>query len=46
MYTQDLPTSLPAPSGIIVSWSPSLDTGTSRLFSDGGCPVEAMLSLQ
>lgn len=45
MYTHDLPTSLPAPKGVIISWSPSLDTGASRLLSDGGCPTEAILSL-
>lgn len=40
MWTQDRPTSLPAPKGVIISWSSSLTA--DRFKDDAGCPVEAI----
>jgi len=40
MWTQERPTSLPAPSGVMTIWSPSLPL-EARRFPAGGAPLSA-----
>jgi hypothetical protein len=40
MWTQERPTSLPAPSGVMTSWSPSRPLEAGR-FPAGGTPLGA-----